>query len=83
MAAKTEGITVGMRELDRLKTVQSVVDGHLKPGQAADRLGVTARQLRRLVLRYRAEGPSGWRRAVAARPATTSFRQGPPNGPWG
>jgi len=59
MATKTEGIAMGMREFDRLKTVQAVVDGNLKPGQAADRLGVTARQLRRLVLRFRDEGPAG------------------------
>ncbi len=59
MATKTEGITMGMRELDRLKTVQSVVDGNLKPGLAAQRLGITGRQLRRLVRRYRDEGPSG------------------------
>jgi hypothetical protein len=50
---------MGMRELDRLKTVQSVVDGNLKPGLAAQRLGITGRQLRRLVRRYRDEGPSG------------------------
>ena len=59
MATKIEGITMGMRELDRLKTVQAVVDGNLKPGLAARRLGVSARQLRRLVRRYRDEGPSG------------------------
>ena len=38
MATKIEGITMGMRELDRVKTVQAVVDGNLKPGPAARRL---------------------------------------------
>jgi hypothetical protein len=29
--ARTETITMSMREIDRLKTVQAVVDGNLKP----------------------------------------------------
>ncbi|CBJ40564.1 transposase (fragment) (plasmid) [Ralstonia solanacearum CMR15] len=48
-----------MRELDRLKTVQAVVDGQLRPGVAAERLEITDRQFRRLLERYRQEGPSG------------------------
>ncbi|MFS8981605.1 ISNCY family transposase [Cupriavidus necator] len=52
-------ITVSMRELDRLKTVQAVVDGQLRPGLAAERLEITDRQFRRLLERYRQEGPSG------------------------
>jgi len=48
-----------MHELDRLKTVQAVVDGQLRPGVAAERLGITDRQFRRLLERYRQEGPSG------------------------
>jgi transcriptional regulator with GAF, ATPase, and Fis domain len=50
-------VTVTMRELDRLKCIQAVVDGDLYPYRAAERLGITTRQLRRLVERYRAEGP--------------------------
>ncbi|MDK3026618.1 ISNCY family transposase [Cupriavidus taiwanensis] len=57
--AKSEVITVSMHELDRLKTVQAVVDGQLRPGVAAERLEITDRQLRRLLERYRQEGPSG------------------------
>ncbi|MBF6990829.1 ISNCY family transposase [Cupriavidus sp. IK-TO18] len=57
--AGTEVITVSMRELDRLKTVQAVVDGQLRPGVAAERLEITDRQFRRLLERYRQEGPSG------------------------
>jgi hypothetical protein len=40
-----------MRELDRLKCIQAVIDGDLKPGRAAERLGLTVRQIERLVLR--------------------------------
>jgi hypothetical protein len=48
-----------MRDLDRLKTIQAVIDGDLKPGRAAERLGLTVRQIERLVVRYRADGPVG------------------------
>ena len=49
-------VTMSMRELDRLKCIQAVVDGDLYPHQAAERLGITTRQLRRLAERYRTEG---------------------------
>src|SRR5213079_634835 len=57
--ARPEVITVSMRELDRRKTVQAVVDGQLRPGVAAERLEITDRQFRRLPERYRQEGASG------------------------
>ncbi|MEM5433588.1 ISNCY family transposase [Cupriavidus oxalaticus] len=57
--AKSKVITVSMQELDRLKTVQAVMDGQLRPGVAAERLEITDRQFRRLLERYRQEGPSG------------------------
>jgi hypothetical protein len=59
MARTTEIITVSMREIDRLKTIQAIIDGNLRPGLAAERLGLTDRQIRRLVERYNAEGPHG------------------------
>lgn len=49
-------VTLNMRELDRLKVIQAVVDMGLKPGRAAERLGLTTRQIRRLVGRLRAHG---------------------------
>ena len=52
-------ITRHMKDLERLKTIQAVVDHELKPGQAAERLGLSVRQIERLVIRYRAEGPVG------------------------
>jgi hypothetical protein len=42
-------ITMAMRELDRLKVIQAVIDGILKPSRAAERLGLTDRQVRRFV----------------------------------
>lgn len=48
--AATERITMTMRELNRFKVIQSVADGVLKPWRAAQRLGLTTRQIRRLVM---------------------------------
>lgn len=55
----TGTITMAMRELDRLKLIEAVIDGNIRPGRAAERLGLTDRQVRRLVERVRAEGPVG------------------------
>lgn len=55
----TGTITMAMRELDRLKIIQAVVDGTLRPSDAAQRLGLTDRQVRRLVNRVRKNGPPG------------------------
>jgi hypothetical protein len=42
--ARIETTTISMREIDRLKMIQAVVDGNLKPMVAAVRLSLTARQ---------------------------------------
>jgi hypothetical protein len=52
-------ITRYMKDLDRLKTIQAVIDRDMKPGMAAQRLGMSVRQIERLVVRYRADGPVG------------------------
>jgi hypothetical protein len=52
-------VTMTMRDLDRLKCIQAVVDGELRSGHAAERLGLTGRQVRRLARRYVQEGPVG------------------------
>ncbi len=57
--AATERITMTMRELDRFKVIQDVADGTLKPWRAAERLGLTVRQIERLVIRYRESGAAG------------------------
>ncbi|MBB3009364.1 transposase [Cupriavidus alkaliphilus] len=56
---KPETITMTMRELDRLKVIQAVVDHGLPVWRAAEKLGLSRRQVERLVLRYREDGPSG------------------------
>ncbi|MDB5770476.1 MAG: family transposase [Burkholderia sp.] len=57
--ARVESITMSMREIDRLKTIQAVIDGHLRASTAASRLQLTKRQVNRLVQRYRREGVTG------------------------
>lgn len=52
-------VTLTMRELDRLKVIQAIVETGLKPGRAAERLGLSVRQVERLVLRYRESGAAG------------------------
>ena len=66
---RTEMITMSMREIDRLKSVQAVLEGNLKPMVAAARLGLTTRQVQRLVNRYRAEGLLGLVSRKRGRPA--------------
>ncbi|MEX3937899.1 helix-turn-helix domain-containing protein, partial [Paraburkholderia phymatum] len=59
MKPDTTLVSLSMRELDRLKVIQAVVETGLKPGRAAERLGLTTRQVRRLVARYRESGAAG------------------------
>jgi hypothetical protein len=61
-------VTLNMRELDRLKVIQAVVDRMLKPGVAAERLHLTLRQVERLVLRYKQAGAAGVGSAARGRP---------------
>jgi transposase len=59
MALLATTITMSMREADRLKTVQAVVDRMLRVDQAAQRLGLGRQQVARLVKRYEREGVVG------------------------
>jgi len=49
-------VTMTMRELDRLKFIQGLIDGQLKQHAVATRLGLTTRQVRRLVRQYEQQG---------------------------
>ena len=73
MANDAATITMNMREADRLKTIQAVVDRMARVGQAAQRLGLSRRQLERLIQRYKEDGVAGLvsrRRAASG----TSYR---------
>ena len=54
-----ETVTMSHKEVNRLGVIEQVVDKRLKQKAAAERLGLSVRQVKRLVQRYRAEGASG------------------------
>lgn len=57
--ARFASITMSMRDIDRLKVIQAIIDGNLKASTAANRLQLTKRQVNRLVECYRADGATG------------------------
>lgn len=48
-----------VKEINRLKILQDVIDRNLRPGQAAEMLGITPRHCSRLLKHYRQSGPLG------------------------
>jgi transposase len=67
-------ITMSMQELDRLKVTEAVAEARLMTWRAAERLGLSRRQVERLVMRYRDEGAAG---LVSRRRGTRSNHQLP------
>lgn len=51
-----EAITLGGRERDRLKVLHEARKGHIRQREAAEQLGLSERQVRRLLARMRKEG---------------------------
>lgn len=76
MTTRAATITMTMREVDRLKTVQAVVDRMLRFSRAAQRLGMSQRQVHRLVLRYEDEGPAGMISRRCSRPSNNQLAPG-------
>lgn len=62
-------IWFSMREIDRLKTIQAIVDGHLTASIGAQRLDLSVRQIYRLVDRYKLSGPPGLRSQHIGKPS--------------
>ncbi|SLV28905.1 transposase [Klebsiella pneumoniae] len=52
-----ETISMSLKELDRLQIIRDSVSRQITQEQAADRIGISIRQVKRLVQRYRIEGP--------------------------
>jgi hypothetical protein len=67
-------VTMSMRELDRLKCIQGLIDGQLKQTAVAARLGLTTRQVRRLVRRYEQQGPIGLISRLRDRPSNRRLK---------
>jgi hypothetical protein len=67
-------VTMTMRELDRLKCIQGLIDGQLKQNAVATRLGLTTRQVRRLVRQYKQQGPVGLISKLRNRPSNRRLK---------
>jgi hypothetical protein len=67
-------VTMTMRELDRLKCIQGLIDGQLKQNAVANRLGLTTRQVRRLVRQYEQQGPVGLISKLRNRPSNRRLK---------
>src|ERR1700737_4182808 len=66
---REERIELSERERDRLKVLHEVKQGHLKQLEAALRLRLTDRQVRRLLARLRREGDRGLVHRLRGRPS--------------
>jgi hypothetical protein len=67
-------VNISMRELDRLKCIQGLIDKQIKQKAVAERLGLTVRQVRRLVERYELEGPRGLISKLRDRPGNRRLK---------
>ena len=67
---------MSMRELDRVKVIEAVVEQRLMPWRAAERLGVSRRQIERMTERYRNEGAVGLISRQRGKPSHNQLPQG-------
>ncbi len=58
MSTESSGLFT-VKDINRIKTLQDVIDRWLTPGRAAEHLGITPRHCSRLLKRYREHGPLG------------------------
>ncbi len=63
-------------EVNRLKIIQDVVDRRLTTQMAAQRLGISDRQCRRLLSRYRESGPLGMANRRRGKPSNNQLPDG-------
>lgn len=65
-----------MNEVNRLKMIQDVIDRRLTTHLAAERLGISDRQCRRLLQRYREDGPLGMADRRRGKPSNYQLPEG-------
>lgn len=56
-----------VKEINRLKILQDIIDRNLRPGLAAEMLGITPRHCSRLLKSYRQSGPLGMNNKIRGR----------------
>lgn len=71
-----ECLELTMRELDRLRLINQVLEGRLTQVMAAERLGRSERQIRRLCARVKARGPKGIIHGHRGRPSNHQLKPG-------
>lgn len=74
--ARPDTITMSMRELDRCKVIQTVVEDGLMVWRAAEKLGISKRQVERLAARYRQHGAQGLVSRKWGQPGHNQLRPG-------
>lgn len=62
--------------LDSAEVIQAVAETGLKPGRAAERPGLSVRQVERRVIRYREHGPGGVASGRRGRPGSRKLDEG-------
>ncbi len=67
-------VTISMNELQRVKVIESVVEGRLTGVRAAEQLGLTERQVSRLKRRFEGAGAAGPASAKRGRPSSRQFK---------
>jgi hypothetical protein len=70
---ETERITLSQPERDRLRVLHEVEQGHLTQVAAAQRIKLTDRQVRRLLLRLREQGDRAVLHGLRGRPSNRKF----------
>jgi len=73
---EAERITLSQRERDRLKVLHEVQEKHLSQVAAAERLKVTDRQVRRMLLRIREHGDGALVHGLRGRPSNRKLAAG-------
>src|SRR6202163_730838 len=73
---ETERITLSQRERDRLKVLHEVQEKHLSQVAAAERLKITDRQVRRMLLRLREHGDCALVHGLRGRPSNRKLAAG-------
>ena len=70
---ETERIALSQRERDRLRVLQDVEQGHLTQVEAAGRIHLCDRQVRRLLLRLQEQGDRAMIHGLRGRPSNRRF----------
>ncbi len=72
---KEAEVLLSMREHSRLGTLRAVIEGQFTQRDAAQKLRLSTRQVRRLQSRLEAQGPKGFVHANRGRPSIPRLRE--------